>query len=105
MLRDNMINRRSTFVLYLLFSACCSLRANSQQQPDSVLQQATLPNVIQYALRRQPLVRQSLVDEKITELQIKSKLAEWHPQVNLNYFYQHNFHVQTSVIGGNTVRL
>jgi len=64
-----------------------------------------LPNVIQYALRRQPLVQQSLADETITGLQVKSKLADWYPQVNFNYLYQHNFQVQTSVIGGNPVRL
>ena len=69
------------------------------------MQQATLPNIIQYALKNQPVVQQSLIDEKITELQIKSKLSDWYPQVNFNYLYQHNFQVQTSIIGGNTVRL
>jgi outer membrane protein TolC len=77
----------------------------SQQNADSLLQQATLQNVVQYALKRQPAVQQSLIDEKTTDLQIKSKLADWYPQVNFNYLYQHNFQVQTSVIGGNPVRL
>jgi outer membrane protein len=72
---------------------------------DSLLQQATLPNVIQYALNRQPVVQQSLIDERTTELQIKSKLADWYPQVNFNYVYQHNFEVQVAIIGGNNVRL
>ena len=67
--------------------------------------QATLENVISYAIKRQPLVQQSLIDEKTTELQIKSKLADWYPQVNFNYLFQHNFQVQTSVVGGNPVRL
>ena len=104
MLRDNIIRRWSLVVPCLLATICCSLSAYSQTS-DSLLQQATLPNVIQYALKRQPLVQQSLIDEKITELQIKSRLAEWYPQVNFNYLYQHNFQVQTSVIGGNPVRL
>jgi len=69
------------------------------------LTQATLENVISYAIKRQPLVQQSLIDEKTTELQIKSKLADWYPQVNFNYLFQHNFQVQTSVVGGNPVRL
>ena len=105
MLRDKIIKRGSLFVSSVLFNICCSFEANSQQNADSVLQQATLPNVIQYALRRQPLVQQSLADETITGLQVKSKLADWYPQVNFNYLYQHNFQVQTSVIGGNPVRL
>ena len=46
-----------------------------------------------------------MIDEKITDLQIKSKLADWYPQVNFNYLYQHNFQVQTSIIGGNPVKL
>ena len=50
-------------------------------------------------------MQQSLIDEKITEFQVKSRLADWYPQVNFNFFYQHNFQVQTSVIGGNPVRL
>jgi outer membrane protein len=105
MLRDNIIKWGSLSVSCLLLVFCCSLQANSQSTSDSTLYQATLPNVIQYALKRQPLVQQSLADEKITELQIKSRLADWYPQVNFNYFYQHNFQVQTSVIGGNPVRL
>ena len=65
---------------------------------------ADLPNVIQYALIRQPAVQQALLDEEITELQIKSRLSEWYPQVNFNYLYQRNIQLQSSVIGGNTVR-
>lgn len=72
---------------------------------DSLLQQATLPNIIQYALKRQPLLQQSIIDEESTDLLIKSKLADWYPQVNFNYLYQHNFQVQVAIIGGNAVRL
>lgn len=75
------------------------------QSSDSLLAEANLPGVIQYALKNQPDVKQSLLDEKITELQIKSKLADWYPQINFNYLYQHNFEVQQSIIGGNVVRL
>lgn len=77
----------------------------AQTDSDSLLQQADLQNIIQYALKRQPVIQQSLIDEKTTELQIKTKLADWYPQVNFNYLYQHNFKVQTSIIGGNPVRL
>jgi outer membrane protein TolC len=67
---------------------------------DSILQQATLQNIIQYALKRQPLVQQALIDEKNTDWLIKSKLADWYPQVNFNYFLQHTFDVQTTVFDG-----
>jgi len=100
--------RKQGFI-YLFFLGAAfiiSCKGYGQQKTaDSLLQDATLPNVIQYTLKRQPLVQQSLIDEKTTDLQIKSKLADWYPQVNFNYLYQHNFQVQTSIIGGNPIKL
>ncbi|MBN8858391.1 MAG: TolC family protein [Sphingobacteriales bacterium] len=75
-----------------------SLHSAAQQQ-DSLLADATLPNVISYALKQQPVVQQAQIDERITDMQVKSKLADWFPQVNFNYLYQHNFQVQTNIIG------
>ncbi len=65
----------------------------------------SLPEAIEYALKSQPGIQQSLLDEQITATQIRSKLADWYPQVNFNYNLQHNFLVQTAFIGGNTVKL
>lgn len=100
--------RRNRFVtlfqLFIVFLFSLS-ESYGQQNTDSLLQEATLENVIHYALKRQPLVEQSLIDEKITESQIRSKLSDWYPQVNFNYLYQHNFRVPTSVIGGNPIKL
>ncbi len=90
---------------FVLVLVCCSLAVNSQKNSDSILQQARLTDVIQYALERQPLVEQSLMDEAITQLQVRSKLSEWYPQINFDYVYQHIFSVQTSIIGGSPVRL
>ncbi|MFT3932970.1 MAG: TolC family protein [Chitinophagaceae bacterium] len=75
------------------------------QTTDSLLQAASLQNCVQYALTHQPLVQQSLLDEEITEKQIRIKLADWYPQLNFNANYQHNFQIQTSIIGGNAVQL
>lgn len=71
----------------------------------SLLTDATLQNVVGYAIKHQPLIQQSEIDETITSNTIKSKLADWFPQVNFNYSLQHNFQVQTSIIGGNPVQL
>jgi|SRR6218665_684885 len=92
----------SLLVPALLFSAASIAQT---QGADSLLQDASLPNVIQYALKRQPLIQQSLIDEQITDLQVKSKLADWYPQINFNYLLQHNFDVQTNIIGGTPVKL
>jgi len=69
------------------------------------LASGTLEDVIQYAIKNQPLIQQSVIDERIAENTVKSKLADWYPQINFNYNLQHNFLIQTSVIAGNPVRL
>ncbi|AXE18712.1 TolC family protein [Runella rosea] len=69
------------------------------------LEKATLEEVVKYALKNQPAIQQSVIDERITENNIKSRLADWYPQINFNYNLQHNFIVQTSIIGGNPVKL
>ncbi len=76
------------------------------QQPaaDSLLQQATLDNVVAYAIKHQPLIQQSLIDEQVTESLIKSKLADWYPQVDFRYNLQHNFQLQQAIIGGNVIK-
>ena len=50
-----------------------------------LLTQATLQDVIAYAIKNQPVIQQSLIDERITENQVRSRLADWYPQVNFNY--------------------
>ncbi len=65
---------------------------------------ATLENIIRYALKNQPLIQQLQIDEDITKSQIRSKLSDWYPQVNFGYNYQRNFLLQTSIIAGNPVK-
>jgi outer membrane protein len=100
----NITRYKYGFLLFLFLSA----KLVSGQAPpasDSTLQHATIDNVISYAISHQPLVKQALLDEEITEAVIKSKLADWYPQINFGYTYQHNFQVPTNVINGNPIRL
>ena len=76
----------------------------SAQQSDSLLQQAALPTILRYALANQPAVNQAIINQEITDLQIKNRLADWYPQLNFNYVYQHNFQLPSNIIGGNVVR-
>lgn len=76
----------------------------SQSKPDTLIGEASLQECVQYALTHQPLVQQSLLDESITEKQIQSKLADWYPQLNFNYSYQHNFDLPVSYFSNNYVR-
>lgn len=95
-------HRELFFTMLVLLSPFYVL---AQAPADTILQEVTLPNAIAYAIKRQPIIQQSLLDEKITAGRIRSKLADWYPQVNFNYNLQHNFIVQTTVIGGNAVQI
>lgn len=77
------------------------------QQPlkDTLLQEVTLKGAVDYAVVHQPQIQQSLIDQQLLETTIRSKLADWYPQINFNYNLQHNFIVQTTIIGGNPVKL
>jgi outer membrane protein TolC len=108
MLKDFNERRKKYFPVHIVLTTALLLTLKGYTQtisPDSLLQEANLQNVVHYALKRQPIVQQSYIDEKITELQIKSRLADWYPQIDFNYLYQRNFQVQTSIIAGNQVRL
>lgn len=75
---------------------------SAQQKPeDSLLQNATIENCIQYAVQHNPNLQNAKINENITEAIIKSKLADWYPQVNFNYNLQHNFQLPTFNFNGN----
>jgi outer membrane protein TolC len=92
---------RLSIWLVTLFSSGAT---NAQTAGDSVLQQATIESVINYALIHQPEVQQAQADEEIANKVIKGKLADWFPQINFTYNYQRFIDLQTAVIGGNEIR-
>lgn len=75
------------------------LAAGAQKTPDT-LSNATLDACVQYALKHYPLVQQSLLDEQITDRQIKSRLSDWYPQIGLNASYQNNFQLGKILFNG-----
>jgi outer membrane protein len=89
--------------LLITAAICLSLLAIRAQ--DSLLSEVTLPTAVDYSLRHQPAILQSEVDERITEANIRSRLADWYPQVNFDYSLQHNFILQTSIFQGNPVKI
>ncbi len=74
-----------------------------QNKNDSTLQTATLENCIQYALKYNPDLQNAKINEEITETIIKSKLADWYPQLNFNYNLQHNIQLPTLNFNGNLI--
>jgi len=91
-------------LLYLIFLFTPAI-AGAQPATDTLPGQFSLQDAIRYALKFQPRIQQSQIDEEITASNIRSRLADWYPQVNFNYNLQHNFILPSSVIGGNTIRL
>ncbi|MBS1565131.1 MAG: TolC family protein, partial [Bacteroidetes bacterium] len=82
----------------------CAFVSRAQTVKDSIMQQASLQDCIQYALKHQPQLQQALLDEQITERQIQGKLADWYPQVGLNYSYQYNFQLPSAYFNGSAVK-
>jgi outer membrane protein len=76
----------------------------SQAQQEELLEKATLENVVQYSLKNYPLIQQSQIDEQTTGYAIKSRLADWYPQINLAATYQRNIQLQTLVTGLGTFK-
>lgn len=78
---------------------------HAQQAVRDTMPLATLQQCVQYAIRHQPLVQQSLIDQQIVESTIKSKLADWYPQLNLAANLQHNFQLPASKFGDSVVHI
>ncbi len=104
--RDKQLGIRPQLYLILFtISSFLFHPAGAQEQADTLLTDADLSSVISYALVNQPVVKQAAINEEITRLQIKNRLADWYPQINFNASYQHNFQLPINVIGGNPIRL
>jgi outer membrane protein len=78
--------------------------AAQNNKGDSLLQEVTLQSAVDYAIKNQPNVQKALIDEQITDRNIRSKLADWYPQVNFNYNLQHNFLLPTTIISGTPIK-
>jgi outer membrane protein TolC len=97
--------KRVFYLTAVLSAVLYNASAYAQKVSDSLLPQATLQACIQYALTHQPVVKQAQLDEDITEYTIKGKLADWYPQVGLDYNLYHYLKVPTSYFNGNYVQL
>ncbi len=80
---------------------CCTVAFGQTADTTRVLSNASLQEVINYALFNRPGVRQSLIDEEIGERDIKSALAGWFPQINGDANYNYNLKQQKSILNMN----
>ena len=91
------------FTSVVLASAPLSF-SQTKRMNDPTLKDATLQNCIDYAISNQPLMKQSLLNEKITNQMVQGKLADWFPQLNFNFTFQHDFKLPTSIFRGTPVQ-
>jgi outer membrane protein len=90
----------SGFSLLILSADAQKASSGAQKASDTLPPDATVQACVQFALKHFPLVQQALLDEQITERQIKSKLAEWYPQIGVNASYQNNFQLPAIAFNG-----
>lgn len=85
-----------------VFYICLFLSVSALSQSvrrDSSIKVATVQSCVQYALDHQPYIQQSYLDERITDRQISSRLADWYPQVGFAGSYQHYFELPSTALG------
>jgi len=97
------IKRNKTLLIFVVIVFSGSMLHAQTNDSLPALQDATLQNCIQYAIQHNPDIQNAKINQDITETIIKSKLADWYPQVNFNYNLQHNFKLPTLNFNGNIV--
>lgn len=103
-------NMRVKKVALSLFLACSLAGyAEAQTVPTEQTEQlngnATLDDLIEYALRNKIELKQAFIDKEIGERQIASALSGWFPQINASASLVHNIQLPATVIGGETIRM
>jgi len=98
-----MKNCKKVFV-YIGLIALLLPSLSQAQVNNPVLQNATLPQLVEYALKNKPEIKQALIDEEIGERDINSALSGWLPQISANADLNHTLKQQVSplTIGGET---
>ena len=81
------------FTIVFAFPLIILAQANTA---DTGLGQANLQQCIEYALKHQPVLQQSGIDEEIADNTIKTALSDWFPQINAAYNVQHALQLPTS---------
>ncbi|MDR2272385.1 MAG: TolC family protein [Sphingobacterium sp.] len=83
--------------------ATLSLLSNTgfaQQQSENLPPNATLQQLIDYALRNQISIKQAELDESIGEKDIDISLSGWYPQLGLTGNFNHNVKLPTMFFNG-----
>ncbi|NGM65166.1 TolC family protein [Sphingobacterium sp. SGR-19] len=93
-----------------LFLACCvagyaQAQSVNNSESEKLNSEATLDELIDYALRNKIELKQAYIDKEIGEREIASALSGWFPQINASASLVHNIQLPAMVIGGETIRM
>lgn len=80
-------------------------RATDTTQSGSLPAEATLTDIIDFALRNQGSVRQAIIDEEIGEREIASALSGWFPQISAIGNYNRNLIIPTTAFGDEVIEM
>ncbi len=94
--------KRLTFIF--CFVQSLQITSFAQQRADSLSGSVTLEQCIDFALKNQPAVQQSLIDEEIGERNIRLALSGWYPQVRGEANLSHYLKQPVSILNGAQVR-
>jgi len=81
----------------ILFITVYLITGSALAQRSEIGNPKSLEECIAYALAHQVNIRQLLIDEQITDREIKIRLSDWYPQINFSGTYQYNFQRPTSI--------
>ncbi|MFD2595684.1 TolC family protein [Sphingobacterium griseoflavum] len=93
--------------LSLLIAACMVGTASAQYSADNdkLRGNATLDELINFALRNKIELKQADIDKEIGEREIASALSGWFPQINATGSLAHAIQIPTNVIDGRVIQM
>ena len=93
--------KKITSFLFFALAGVTPLLAQQQE----LQKNASLDDLINYALRNKIELKQANIDKEIGEREIASALSGWFPQINATGTLSHAFQLTTANIGGNNVAM
>ncbi|WP_134091794.1 TolC family protein [Olivibacter sp. XZL3] len=91
-------------LLAFLLTGFSAVAQDTTNVSNSIPQNATLQECIDFALKNQASVQQALIDEEIGKRDIASALSGWFPQISADASYNYNVKIPTNVIGDQVIQ-
>lgn len=104
-IKANMYFRKLVYGSLIAIGGSFCSPSMAQDTQTELPAQATLQDLIDFALDNRATVQQALIDEEIGEREIASALSGWFPQINATGTYNYNVKIPTTVIGDQVIAM